>query len=241
MSSSQTTTTYTHNINPANPDSTIRCYCNEPAPLRTSTTKDNPNRQFYCCSKDRGDNNRCRFFSELNIAVLFVFAKTCVQNGKTSLTSRLSLPLPHPCHKSPPTLRLPNGCEPKQLELPSLQIQGNEDARQIPPRPLRQGVWPISRLPYHNPHPKLKREDRHDWLISKLYSQKILVFPPLTIQPKILTTMNSSRLFPRHLIERPRTTIYTSLLLRVKALLTIHPGVQKEHVWIMMGAGIACL
>jgi len=51
-----------HSVNPIGTDGIVRCYCNEPAPSRTSTTERNPNRDFYVCSKDRGDPKRCKFY-----------------------------------------------------------------------------------------------------------------------------------------------------------------------------------
>ena len=53
-----------YSINHIGEDGIIRCYCDEPAPLRTSRTNANPNRDFYACNKDREDPGRCKFWSE---------------------------------------------------------------------------------------------------------------------------------------------------------------------------------
>lgn len=58
------TKSQTYTINPTGADGIVRCYCNEPALFLTSKTRANPNREFYCCSKDREDKARCRFWSD---------------------------------------------------------------------------------------------------------------------------------------------------------------------------------
>ncbi|ESK96557.1 topoisomerase iii alpha [Moniliophthora roreri MCA 2997] len=48
----------------------VICWHDLPAARRTSRTDSNPGRDFYCCTKDRDDSDRCKFFKwvdELNL------------------------------------------------------------------------------------------------------------------------------------------------------------------------------
>jgi len=53
-----------HSITPIDDKGVVRCYVHGlEAAIRTSHTPQNPGRQFYCCPKDRGDADHCKFFA----------------------------------------------------------------------------------------------------------------------------------------------------------------------------------
>jgi hypothetical protein len=90
-----TTNTQVHTINHTGADGIVRCYCGNPALPLTSKTDTNPNRDFYRCYKDRGEDKQCHFFSEHPSYLVRSICTDCVQSGKTSSKGATHRQPPH--------------------------------------------------------------------------------------------------------------------------------------------------
>ncbi|KAI0358376.1 hypothetical protein OH77DRAFT_1176273 [Trametes cingulata] len=63
QSSTGSVKTFVNDLAPVNDEGQVVCYHGLPARRLTSHTATNPERDFYCCTKNSGDPDRCKFFS----------------------------------------------------------------------------------------------------------------------------------------------------------------------------------
>ncbi|KAI0374096.1 hypothetical protein BV20DRAFT_601484 [Pilatotrama ljubarskyi] len=63
QSSTESVQAFVNDVAPVNAEGQVLCYHGIPARRLTSHTAANPGRDFYCCSKNSGDPDRCKFFS----------------------------------------------------------------------------------------------------------------------------------------------------------------------------------
>jgi len=176
----QTDMSHIHSASPIDRDGIVRCYVhNLPVAVRTSRTAGNPNRwahftiqfgdcltmnsgsQFFCCPKDMGDPERCKFFRNffsllINICSINSLIGQC---GWTTLCCKkrnlcCRSPDPYPPHLMPPNVKEP----PKPDHLVSIPLWPptkeafllNLPPQQRPSPPLLRNVWRSCKTQYLN-------------------------------------------------------------------------------------------